>query len=67
MLQDYLIGSLIAFLTYIYFFYLFLNDNNIKDRNYPSTPFDKIPDYHGYLKTVKNEDFKLTFSGIIYQ
>jgi hypothetical protein len=38
-----------------------------KDRNYPSTPFDKLPDYHGYLKTVKNEDFKLTFSGIIYQ
>jgi hypothetical protein len=35
MLQNYLIGSLIAFLTYIYFFYLFLNDDDIKDRNYP--------------------------------
>lgn len=35
MLQDYLIGSLIAFITFIYFFYLFLNEKNIKDRNYP--------------------------------
>ncbi len=35
MLQDYLIGSLIAFLTYIYFFYLFLKDEDIKDKNYP--------------------------------